>query len=51
MEGLDKMYERNAELVKEAFPDEAVRKERAKRAGKYVSGHGDSIYSFMLGSN
>ncbi len=51
MEGLDKMYERNAELAKEAFPDEAARKERAKRAGKYVAGHGDSIYTYMLGSN
>lgn len=51
MEGLDKMYERNAELYKEAYPDEAVRKERGKKAGKYISGHGDSIYTFILGSN
>ncbi len=49
MEGLDKMYERNAEILKEAIPDEAARKERAKRVGKYVSTHGDTIYTFILG--
>jgi len=49
MEGLGKMYERNAELAKEATPDDAAREEKAKRAGKYVSTHGDTIYTFILG--
>lgn len=51
MEGLEKMYERRTELFKETFSDEAVRKEKGKSMGKYVSGHGDSIYTFVLGTN
>lgn len=51
LEDLGKMYKRNAELAKEAWPDEAVRKAKAERAAKYSSGHGDSFYTFVGGLN
>ena len=50
IEDLDKHYDRNAELAKEAWPDEEVRKERGKKASKYWTGvHGDYIYSLVVG--
>ncbi len=46
----DKMFDRNAELIKEAWPDDEVRKERGKKAGKYFTGvHGDYIYTRVAG--
>ena len=48
MADLDEMFDRNAELFKEAWPDEADRKERRKKAGKYFTGvHGDYIYTLV----
>lgn len=45
---LDNHYDRNAELAKEAWPDEAARTERGKKAGKYFTGvHGDYIYTIV----
>ncbi|WP_242202105.1 hypothetical protein [Aestuariivivens insulae] len=42
---LDKMFERNQELSKEAWPEEEARKARGKKVGKYFTGvHGDYIY-------
>jgi hypothetical protein len=42
----DKMFDRNTELVKEAWPDDEARKERGKKVGKYFTGvHGDFIYT------
>ena len=46
----DKHFDRNGELAKEAWPDDAERKERGKRVAKYFSGvHGDAIYTFVGG--
>ena len=46
----DKHFDRNGELAKEAWPDEAVRKERGKKAAKYSTGiHSDAIYTFVGG--
>jgi hypothetical protein len=48
----DKHFDRNAELAKEAWPDDAARKERGKRVGKYFTGiHSDAIYTFVGGLN
>jgi hypothetical protein len=48
MQDLGKHYDRNAELTKEAWPDEAERKVRGKKADKYWTGvHGDYIYTFV----
>ncbi|OUR98366.1 hypothetical protein A9Q86_15065 [Flavobacteriales bacterium 33_180_T64] len=45
---LDKMFNRSAELVKAAWPDDDARKERGKKMGKYFTGvHGDYIYTFI----
>ena len=45
---LDKMFDRSDELAKEAWPDDAKRKERAKKSGKYFTGkHGDFVYSVI----
>ena len=47
---LDKMFDRNDELRKEAWPDEVARKERGKKVGKYFTGvHGDAIYTQVYG--
>jgi hypothetical protein len=46
----NKMFDRNDELRKEAWPDEEVRKERWEKAGKYFTGvHGDAVYSMVYG--
>ncbi len=46
----DKMFDRNTELVKEAWPDDEARKERGKKVGKYFTGvHGDFIYTRVHG--
>jgi len=48
MTDLDEMFNRNAELFKEAWPDEAERKEIGKKSGKYFTGvHGDYIYTLV----
>ncbi len=48
MADLDKLSERNWELVKEAWPDEETRKEMGKKASKYYTGvHGDYIYTLV----
>ncbi len=48
MADLDEMFNRNGELAKEAWPDEAARKERGEKAGKYFTGvHGDYIYTLV----
>ncbi|OEK07779.1 hypothetical protein A8C32_14910 [Flavivirga aquatica] len=45
---LDKMYDRNSELMKEAWPDEAARKAKGKEWRRYFTGvHGDYLYKFM----
>ena len=45
---LDNHYARNAELAKEAWPDDEARSERGKRVGKYFTGiHGDYIYTIV----
>ena len=50
LDDFDKHYDRNAELAKEAWPDEAARKDRGKKAGKYWTGvHGDYIYTLVGG--
>lgn len=50
MADLDKHFDRNAELAKEAWPDDEARKERNKKASKYWTGkHGDAIYTFVGG--
>lgn len=47
---LDKMLDQLGVLSKEAWPDEAARKERGKKVGKYFTGvHGDKIYTFVSG--
>ncbi len=48
MDDLDNMFERNGELVKEAWPDEEARKEMGEKASKYYTGvHGDYIYTLV----
>jgi hypothetical protein len=50
LEDMDKHYDRNTELNKEAWPDEVARKERGKKTGKYWTGtHGDYIYTYVGG--
>ncbi len=49
LDDLSKMYARNAELAKEKWPDDEVRKEKGNRAAKYSAGHGDSFYTFVGG--
>jgi len=45
---MDKMFERFGELSEEAWPDEAARKERGKKIGKYFTGvHGDTVYKWI----
>lgn len=52
MADLEKHYDRNKELAEEAWPDEADRKARGKKAEKYWTGvHGDYIYTFVGGLN
>ena len=47
---LNKMFDRNDELRKEAWPDGEVRKERGKKVGKYFTGvHGDAVYTMVHG--
>ncbi len=48
MADLDKMYDRNSELMKEAFPDEEARKAKGKAWGNYFTGvHGDYLYTWI----
>ncbi len=45
---LDKMFDRDAELMKEAFPDTEANKAKGKAYGKYFTGvHGDYLYTFI----
>ncbi len=45
---IEKMFERNGELEKEHWPDEAKRKEFFEKAEKYLTGrHGDYIYTMV----
>ncbi|WP_370478973.1 hypothetical protein [Tamlana flava] len=45
---LDKMYDRNQELMKEAWPDEAERKARGKAWSNYFTGvHEDYMYKWI----
>ena len=45
---LDKMFDRNGELMKEAYPDTEANKEKGKAYGKYLTGvHGDYLYTFL----
>jgi hypothetical protein len=44
---LQKMFDKQGELAKEAWPDENARKERAKKFGKYFNMHGDYVYFFI----
>ncbi|UKM65963.1 hypothetical protein GSB9_02535 [Flavobacteriaceae bacterium GSB9] len=47
---LDKMYDRNQELMEEAWPDEEARKEGGKKWNKYFTGvHGDYMYKWVHG--
>ncbi|MFL1011038.1 hypothetical protein [Flavisericum labens] len=47
---LDKMYDRNEELMKEAWPDEEERKAGGKAWSKYFTGvHGDYMYKWING--
>jgi len=39
---LDKAFDKNQELMKDAFTEE-----EAKAMGKYFSGHGDYVYSII----
>ena len=46
----DAHFKRNTELAKEAWPDEAERKERGEKVDKYWTGvHGDFIYTLVGG--
>ncbi|TNJ45243.1 hypothetical protein KFZ70_07000 [Tamlana fucoidanivorans] len=50
MADLEKMFDGLPELMKEAWPDEAERKERWKTFNKYFNGvHGDAVYQFVAG--
>lgn len=45
---LENMFDKNTELYNAHWPDEAVRKARAEKAGKYFNGvHGDYIYDVV----
>lgn len=45
---LDKMFERNGELMKEAFPDTEENKALGKKWASYFTGvHGDYLYTFL----
>ena len=45
---LDKMFDRNDELMKEAFPDTEENKAMGKKWGSYFTGvHGDYLYTFV----
>lgn len=45
---LDKMFERNGELMNETFPDNEASKAKGKAFGKYFTGvHGDYLYTFI----
>lgn len=45
---LDKMFKRSDELAKEVWPDDAERKARGKKSGRYFTGvHGDFVYSVI----
>lgn len=47
---LDKMLDKLDELPKEAWPDEAARKEMGKKMSKYYTGtHSDFIYTYVSG--
>jgi hypothetical protein len=47
---LDKMLDNLGKLSKEAWPDEAARKEMGKKMGKYYTGiHSDFIYTYVSG--
>lgn len=48
MADLEKMFDGLPELAKKAWPDEKVRKERAKKFDKYFTGvHGDAVYKLV----
>jgi len=48
MADLDKMFDRDDELMKEAFPDTEANKAKGKAYGKYFTGvHGDYVYTFI----
>ncbi|WP_298530876.1 hypothetical protein [uncultured Algibacter sp.] len=52
MTDLDKMFDGLEDLMKEAWPDEEVRKARWKKVNKYFTGvHGDAVYKFVAGLN
>lgn len=45
---LDKMFDKNAELMDAAFPDNEANKAKGKAWGKYFTGvHGDYVYTYM----
>lgn len=45
---LDKMFEKNSELVKAKWPNEKERKERGEKLDKYFTGvHGDYLYTLI----
>ena len=45
---LDRMFERNGELVKAKWPNEKDRKERGEKFSKYFTGiHGDYLYTYV----
>lgn len=47
---LDKIFDRNEELIKEHWPDENDRKAFFKKMGKYFTGqHGDRIFTYING--
>lgn len=48
MADLEKMFDRNTELIEEHWPDETARKAWFKKAGRYFTGvHGDYIYDVV----
>lgn len=48
MADLDKMFDRDAELMKAAFPDTEANKAKGIAYGKYFTGvHGDYLYTFI----
>ncbi|PKQ43752.1 hypothetical protein CSW08_17305 [Confluentibacter flavum] len=47
---LEKMFDGLPDLYEKAWPDEAARKERGEKFGKYFTGvHGDYVYSLVAG--